>query len=450
MSQTWKTRSALGTIKWPAIPEPVAAVALALQYQLEQSQWWPAAEIGRRQLEQVSVLLDYAYDTLRFWRYRLKAAGYRPGQAIDAGWFATLPFLTRTELQEQGVALLSKAVPRDHGAVVTSQTSGATGRPVVAYDTDLTQLFWRAFTLRDHAWHGRDLAGKLAAIRTGVEAAALSGWGPSTDLAFETGPSVTLNINTDLDTQLAWLREQDPDYVITYSSNLRGLLSRALAAGLRLPRLREVRTYGEALPAELRELCTRAWNVPLVDLYSAQETGYIALQCPLHEHYHLQAENVLVEILDDRNAPCAPGQIGRVVLTNLNNFARPLIRYEIGDFAELGEPCDCGRGLAVLNRIAGRVRNVVTLPDGRQHWASFPASKWGAAAPVTQLQLVQTDRTRMVARVVAARPIKEIERSRLIEALRDCLGHPFDIQVEQVAEIARGPGLKFEEFISLL
>lgn len=450
MSQTWKTHSALGTIKWPAVPEPVAAVALALQYQLEQSQWWPAAEIARRQFEQVSVLLEYAYDSLRFWRDRLKAAGYRPGQEIDARWFATLPFLTRTELQAEGAALLSKAVPRGHGAVVTSQTSGATGRPVVAYDTDLTQLFWRAFTLRDHAWHDRDLAGKLAAIRTGVDAATLPGWGPSTDLAFETGPSVTLNINTDLDNQFAWLLEHDPDYLITYPSNLRGLLQRALSAGVRLRRLRQVRTYGEALPADLRELCTRAWGAPLVDLYSAQETGYIALQCPRHEHYHVQAENVLVEILDDRNRPCEPGGIGRVVLTNLNNFARPLIRYEIGDFAEVGAACACGRGLPVLKRIAGRVRNVVTLPDGRQHWASFPAAKWGAAAPVTQLQLVQTDRTSMVARVVAARSITQFERSRLIEALRDCLGHPFDIQVEQVAEIARAPSLKFEEFISLL
>jgi phenylacetate-CoA ligase len=294
------------------------------------------------------------------------------------------------------------------------------------------------------------LSGKLAAIRTGVQAAALPGWGPSTDLCFETGPSFTLNINTDLDLQLEWLREHDADYVITYPSNLRGLLQRALASGIRLPRLRQVRTYGEALPAELRELCARAWGVPLVDLYSAQEIGYIALQCPRAEHYHVQAENVLVEILDERNAPCAPGQVGRVVLTNLNNFARPMIRYEIGDYAAIGVQCACGRGLPVLQRIAGRVRNVVTLPDGRQHWASFPASKWANQLPVSQLQLVQTARETMVARIVAPRPFTESELASLIGALQDCLGYPFEIRIERVTEIARGPGFKFEEFVSLL
>ena len=132
---------------------------------------------------------------------------------------------------------------------------------------------------------------------------------------------------------------------------------------MRLPGLREVRTLGEASTPDLRALCREAWGVPLVDVYSAEEVGYIALQCPEHEHYHVQAESVLVEILDERGAPAPPGETGRVVVTDLHNFAMPLVRYEIGDYAEVGEPCACGRGLPVLRRIVGRVRNM--LRDAR-------------------------------------------------------------------------------------
>ena len=55
-----------------------------------------------------------------------------------------------------------------------------------------------------------------------------------------------------------------------------------------------------------------------------------------------------------------------MVITDLHNFAMPLIRYEIGDYAEAGDLCPCGRGLPVITRIVGRVHNMLTLPSGEQ------------------------------------------------------------------------------------
>ena len=89
-------------------------------------------------------------------------------------------------------------------------------------------------------------------------------------------------------------------------------------------------------------------------MYTCQEAGYLALQCPDYPHFHVQSENVLLEVVDDVGQPCGPGEVGRVLITSLNNFATPLIRYELGDYAEVGAPCPCGRGLPVLKRIMGR------------------------------------------------------------------------------------------------
>ena len=63
--------------------------------------------------------------------------------------------------------------------------------------------------------------------------------------------------------------------------------------------------------------------------------GIIALQCPSGGLYHLQSESVHVEILDEAGRPCAPGEIGRVIVSPLHNFAMPLLRYESGDYAPI-------------------------------------------------------------------------------------------------------------------
>jgi phenylacetate-CoA ligase len=438
-------------VSWPAVPDNDGALLLAVQFQLAQTQWAAPADIELAQFQQLGNLLKHAYATIPFWRERLEAAGYDQRAETPApSWFRALPVLARAEVQALGDALLSSRVPPEHGKVARGQTSGSTGRAISFHVTQVSQIFWLAFTLRDHLWHRRDLAGKLAAIRIKVENESGPGWGPATDVAFHTGPSATLNIRTDIDEQLAWLDLHDPDYLITHPSNLRALVRRAMEKGWRPRRLREARTFAEALPEDLRALCREAWNVKLCDVYSAEEAGYIALQCPDHEHYHAQAENLIVEVINDRGDPCGPGETGRVVVTTLTNFAMPLIRYEIGDYAVGGAPCPCGRGLPVIERILGRKRNMLRLPNGRRYYPSFPADEWAGIAPIRQLQVVQRTLEEIELRLVAERPLTAAEEARLAAAFQRTLAHPFRIALAYRDEIGRSGNYKFEDFISEL
>ncbi len=442
-----RLRSSLPGLAWPAMPDAAGAQALALQFQLEQTQWWSRAELEHYQMQQLQHLLRHAYATIPFWRARLAALGYDPNAAVTPQWLTTLPVLSRREVQDAAEGLASGAPPPAHGGVGTSRTSGSTGVPIVFSYTELTQLFWRSFTLRDHLWHARNLQGKLAVIRSKVDKTVLQGWGDAT-AAFETGPCAVLSIGTDVDAQLRWLREHDPDYVLTHPSNLHVLVRLAAERGVKLNALKEARTFGEMLPSDLRVLCREVWNVPVTDVYSAEETGYIALQCPQHEHYHVQAEAVVVEIVDEQGHPCAPGATGRVLVTTLHNFAMPLIRYDLGDYAEAGSDCSCGRGLPVLRRIMGRRRNLVTFPDGRRHWPSLPSARWTAVAPVRQYQLVQQTLHDIEARLVVKRALTATEEKRLIAVFQELLGYPFRFRLTYLDAIARGPGFKYEDFVS--
>jgi phenylacetate-CoA ligase len=337
-------KSSATGIHWPALPNPTNALLLALQYQLEQSQWWTPAQLQTHQLQQLQALIDHAKQTVPFYQQTLKTIPALEANPLTLETFQTLPLLQRDDLQSQNKTFRSStALPKDHLPVNAARTSGSTGKPVDILNTQITELFYRGLNLRNHLWHQRDLLGKLAVIRIQTHPSQPN---PPTQSewveAFPSGPALEFDSGQPIRAQFDWLQQQQPDYLLTYPSNLKALAQHSQAQNIPLPNLRGLSTFGELVTPELRQLVREIWGLPIIDVYSSKEAGIIALQCPEHDRYHIQSESVLVEVLDDSNQPCQPGEIGRVVLTPLHNYATPLIRYDIGDRAEVGSPCPCG------------------------------------------------------------------------------------------------------------
>jgi len=445
---TFVPRSDVPGIVWPAIPAPHAASMLALQYQLQQSEWWPTPRIEAQQHVQLAQILRHARDTVPFYQRRLRDSGFDPDSAVTPQSLRRIPLLSRRDVQLACGELESLRPPAEHGALIYGQTSGSTGTPVRFKGTELTQFMWNVFTLREVLWHRRDLAAKYAVIRMAVQEVVQPGWSTATEMAFRTGPAAFLPIDAELSRQVEWLEAQQPAYLLTYASNLHALALYCLERGTAMPFLREVGSLGEVVTDEIRRDCERAWNVPLVDMYTAQEVGYIALQCPGYEHYHVQSENVLVEILREDGEPCAPGEVGKVIATTLHNFAMPFIRYDIGDYAEVGEACPCGRGLPVLKRIFGRVRNMLTLPNGEQRWPQVGCRGYGEPWLIRQFQFTQRSLEAIEVRLVTGRPLTAHEESGLRQHILDSLGHPFRLELVYCDAIERSAGGKFEDFRS--
>lgn len=453
--------SALPDIVWPAAVSPRGMATLSLLFQLERTQGWTAERLRDFQQAQLKSLLRHAAEHVPFYRGRLAGLVDATGEAFWTQWQA-MPLLSREDVQKADQDLLSRAVPDGHGELSEVFTSGSTGKPIRAVRSELWQLMWSAVTVREHLWHGRDLSRKLAAIReSGAGKASypqgqrFEHWGFSTGEIFKTGPCVSLNITTPIDDQLRWLGREEPDYLLTHPTMLDRLVRRGAEIGFRPTRLRQVLTISEVLAPGLRELCRREWGVPIVDTYSTREAGYLALQCPAAEHYHLQSESILVEILDSSGNACAPGEIGRVVVTPLHNLAMPLLRYDVGDYAEVGEacPCPCGRGLPVIRRILGRRQNMLHLADGSERWPLLSSSDIGkllTLAPIRQYQFVQTHRDRIELRLQTARSLTDGEARAIVEQVRNKFGDGFRVELAFPKELARTAAGKFEDFLCLL
>ncbi len=339
----------------------MASLLMSLLYQFDQTQWLSPEALFAQQARQLRVLFAHAARSVPFYDQRFAAAGVDPDAPVTPEALQRLPVLRRGALRAAGEALGTTVLPESHGKRHAIETSGATGEPVRLYGTEITGVFWRACVMREHLWHDRRMDGKLAAIRRARPGAAMAplglrgdSWGPASGAIFPTGPAVLLNVASPPPAQLDWLLRERPDYLISLPSNLLVLARLCLEQGVALPGLQQVMTVGEPVTAALRDLVRQAWDVPLKDSYSCEEAGYLAMQCPEHEVLHVQSENLLLEVVGDDGRPCGPGEVGQVLVTSLHNFATPLIRYALGDLAEVGAPCACGRGLPVIARVLGR------------------------------------------------------------------------------------------------
>jgi phenylacetate-CoA ligase len=451
MSFNPKFKSSISNCKWLAVPYQIANDVAAQILQLEYSQWLPAEVLISNQLKQLEQLLRYAKDQSPFYGNRLKLE-----ETISLDNFQKIPLLTRRDLAEHFNDINCKIIPKDHHPIQMLQTSGSTGQIVMVKRTAFNNLIWAALTMRDHFWHQRDFSQSSATVKAHINAqddeqiAHKEGWGPPAALLFDTGPAYQQSLSLSVGEQAEWLLRRNPYYLLTYPTNLNALLNEFEKLQQFPNHLKEIRSIGETLSADLSERC-RKLGLKTVDIYSAQEVGIIALQCPVSGLYHIQSESLIVEILDEENNQCSEGQIGKIVVTDLHNFATPIIRYEIRDYAKVGGKCSCGRGLPTLVEILGRRRNMITLPDGSIHWPSVGLHKFREIAPIEQYQLIQHSLQLVEIRLVIKGGLTSNQEAQFTNVIQTALGYPFPLKfVFFEEELPRTRGGKFEEFISLL
>jgi phenylacetate-CoA ligase len=238
------------------------------------------------------------------------------------------------------------------------------------------------------------------------------------------------------------LAEIDPLFIYVYPSVLDGLLRAIDGRRLRLPSLQRIFCGAEVLDDSLRDRARRLLGVNVFENYGSTE-AFIAWQCPAG-NYHQNAEHVFVELLDEAGREVAAGQMGRVVLTTLENYLMPLVRYEIGDYAIAAQGvCRCGRSLPLMGRIVGRGMNLFRSIEGRllTTWElanillEFPA--------ITLFQIVQTALDRVLVKYVADAKIGQESEHKIQTKFIAYLGPRVRIDFKRVTYIPRTPGGKF-------
>lgn len=382
---------------------------------------------------------------------RLRDRRLFDAERFDWDAFRAITPLRRQDLQAGSEAFISRPLAASRDPALSFTTSGSTGMPVTVHWTAEANRLVATALWRYHRWHGSDPAAKscgLRAVPTDTQGRGRvirsRGWYPG----HSEGESAAADAAQPVRAQLRWLVAEAPRYLLTYPSNARALLTEARESGIGLPTLERIDSFGETMVEGLAELARSVCGARVADRYSAREAGMLAFQCPQGPGYHVQAESVLLEIIDEKGAPVELGESGRVLVTVLHNALMPLIRYEIGDYAEWGEPCPCGRGLPTIRRICGRQRNMLLLPDGDRLWPRFNSDDFAKAVPVRQFQLVQRSLAEIEVTLVPLRTVTPAEEAALERMIRERLKGEFRLRFRYVDAIPRGPGGKYEDFRS--
>lgn len=371
-----------------------------------------------------------------------------------------LPILTRDLIQQSGEAYFSTNIPTHHGKQFPFQTSGSTGKYVKTLGTDFTRLVNDALMLREFEWHQRDATKRLMAIRWAKRDFApaplghlQSSWGNPINQYLQTAESIFINVASETKDQVDALLYYQPAYLFSYPSQLAAIAEYCLQNKISLGFLEEVCMTGETLTENYLKLLQLAFpKCKMTDAYSSEEFGIIANQCPEHRQYHVNTESVIVEIVDESGNAVSNHQAGRVLITSLINYATPLIRYELGDYAEWGENCPCGRTLPVIKKIHGRKRNRIRLPTGESLFPYLGELHDSAhiTTSIRKFQFIQHTLHDIEIKLVLDEPLTHAQEVEYKLIRQKSLGYPFNITITYHDHIPLSPTRKYEEFISLV
>jgi len=337
---------------------------------LQESQWWSPDELQAYQRNQLKQLLRHAKANVPFYQGRLDRV-FRADGDIDWNRWGEIPIVTRQDLIDHGDDMLARVLPKGHQNLTISTTSGSSGAPITPTSTQVAQIAINANRYRAYKWHNIDWTDVVCALvgEDSRDAAWPDGgiggpWGPPWDPDSIDGVMLRIDRTTPPERLLEFLDRKRPAY-------LTGGTNRAYALAVTARRLGATLKFsaflptGEAVTDRARAAVHDTFGARTVDLYSSKEAGAIAHLCPTGNGLHVNAESILLELVDAAGRPVGPGEQGRVVVTPLFNAAQPLIRYDQGDFASFADPCSCGRHLPTLTRIIGRSTTLFYHPDGR-------------------------------------------------------------------------------------
>lgn len=432
---------------------------------MQRAEWLPADALRARSEARLSVLLGHAARNVPFYRDAYRRLGLEWDSLRTVGDLAALPVMTKTDYRaETETRFLAENVTAHRR--IDRRTSGSTGEPL-RFVNDRDSL---PVTIAGHVFYDRSAGigplDRWVSIDNSSRDQPRPPAGAPAGVRFRHSVSEgARRLYEELTQRRISVWEVDatraaqiwrqieafrPNFVWGYTSTLAALADEWLRHDLRVGgTLRGVVTIAETLTADRRRLIERAFGAPITNRYGLLEFGtWSAQSCPVDpERLHLNTELVVGEVLDEGGTPVAPGETGRLVLTDLHNYARPFIRYFTGDLVVAGAgPCPCGRGFPLIGPLDGRAQETLRTPSGKvfspvvlEVFLFRRKSYWDV---LSHYQLVHEapDRARML--VVPGPGFDEGLRERLRDDLVELLGDEVQVAVETVEAIPMSPSGK--------
>jgi len=316
-------------------------------------------ENQRYQLSALTKVLDWARKNVPYYQRAWADLKMEPFRTWED--FRELPLLSKQEVRLQTPESFLPEKNRPQG-LWKSQTTGSSGIPITIYRSADTDSWTKALVYYSFTPAGVKLTDRFCQVLS-VAPEKPQPKGFAARIGIKRYFPVSLKLpEEEISKQICALR---PDVLYSFPSVLLRLADYFRRKNITLP-LKCLFAQGEVLPETWRLKIEEAFKTRLYHTYGATEFPRIGFECRYQNGYHLLPHAAVVEVLREDGSPCEPGEEGEIVLTHLNNFTMPFIRYRIGDKGILSpSQCPCGISYPLLQHVTGRMDDFVILPDGR-------------------------------------------------------------------------------------
>ncbi len=404
--------------------------------ELERSQLLPRAAVEKLQENKLTGLLKAAYTHCPWYRERMDAADINPDGLVSLENLRRLPTMDKTDAAAHGEQMAWRGVP---GGAYKYNTGGSSGQPLIFYYGRRRQASDAAGRMRARRWWGVEPGDREVYL-----------WGAPVELnktdrvkvirdrllnqlvlnAFEMSPA-------SMDEYARAIQAYQPRCIYGYASSLALLAAHVADCGVsfKLPHLKVVCTTGEPLFDYQRELIGDAFGAPVANEFGSRDIGFTAHETPQGQML-LMSESIILEVLDEQGHPVEPGNTGEAVMTALESFAQPFIRYRTGDIVRVSnELCQAGRGLHVISEVLGRTTDFVVRSDGAIMHALAVIYILRAVEGVGEFKIVQHTVRDIEVIVAPNARWQEAGRMEIESGLRKRLGEDIRVDLRLVENI---------------
>jgi phenylacetate-CoA ligase len=416
--------------------------------QLRENQWRSGDELEEIAVTRLRRLLGHAAAHVPFYRRLLGDAGVRPEDIRSLADLSRVPVTTKPALRDAGLEqTAADNLPTSRRWPIT--TTGSTGTPfrfhadLAAEDTRIATYLLALEWARVGVWDVEVKIGSPYRDFTWMypRSGHLGRLGRRLLLGQRSSRLVVPRpTHEDLQRLVRETAGRRPWFLRGCPSVVALLGDRLLRAGARLPTSpKAIISRGETLTSVRRATIEEAFRRPVVDHYATNEVPHLAQSCPDGEAgLHVLGDRAIVRVVREDGRPAAPGEQGRVLLTDLENEVTPFINYTVGDLAVGGSPCACGRGLSVLTAVAGREAEVIRLPAGEGISSftveAFMRVEWDVRT-VREYQVIQPTLDRVLLKLVTTPEFTRRDADRLRQRFEAFLGPGVTAEIAEVDDI---------------
>lgn len=373
------------------------------------------------QWQKAAALLDHAARHVPYYRRIFKELGAAPGDFKGPEDLASLPVLRKEDVRNNLDDLIAEG--QDRKRLVPDETGGSTGLNLFFYVDRRATDAGLANLVRMNQWLGIQIGDRTASLwgirfrrsRAQAIGSTIRGW--------VTNATYISAYKLDAETvaqQTRSLAKFTPDVLIGYPSSLYHFASMMPRSAYGSLRPKVILTSGETLYDWQRPEIEAAFGSSVYNHYGSCEFRAIARECGVRDGLHVAVERVLIESVPV--ARSASGEeIRELVITDLDNYGMPFIRYAIEDLGAITwEPCRCGLTLPRLVDLSGRIYDLVRAPNGNYLGGTF----WSHMIKdgVEKFQVTQEALDRVVITLVPTADFDDSLKTYVLEKVRRACG----------------------------